>query len=219
MEMPLASVERNEGKTRRREFKVGGVGEGPFCIVEGCSLRRVPMEGLGLPSEGGAERSHGGGDVRQESIVVVDHANELLQGFYSGECRKGTNCSNLLLQGEDAFGRDMMAQEVDLFGPEDTSVMAEDKAGRAETFKDQVKVKPVLFSIGGEDEDVIDVGDAEGEIAEDGVNHPLKGGTSIRKAKTGVVEGVGAKGHADGGLRDVIRMHVDLVVALQEVQF
>ena len=35
----------DKGKTRRQEFKVGGVGEGPFCIVEGCSLRRAPVEG------------------------------------------------------------------------------------------------------------------------------------------------------------------------------
>ena len=88
-----------------------------------------------------------------------------------------------------------------------------------ETFKDQVKVTPVLFRIGGEDKDVIDVGDAEGEIAEDGINHPLKGGTSVAKAKTGVVEGAGAEGCGDGSLRDVVGVHGDLVVALQEVQF
>ena len=67
--------------------------------------------------------------MRQESMVVVDHADKLLQGLHSGGCRKGTNCGNLLLQGADALGRDMMAQEVDLFGPEDTFVVAEDKAG------------------------------------------------------------------------------------------
>ena len=69
-----------------------------------------------------------------------------------------------------------------------------------------MKVTSVLFWIGGEDEDVIDLGDAEGEIAEDSVNHPLKGGTSVAKAKTGVVEGVGAEGRGDGGLRDVVGM-------------
>ena len=53
----------------------------------------------------------------------------------------------------------------------------------------------------------------------DGVYHPLKGGTSVAKAKTGVVESVGAKGCGDGGLRDVVWIHGDLVVALQEVQF
>ena len=61
----------DEGKTRHWEFEVGGVGEGPFVVVEGCSLGRAPVEGLGFPSEGSVERSHGGDDVRQESAVVV----------------------------------------------------------------------------------------------------------------------------------------------------
>ena len=72
----------------------------------------------------------------------------------------------------------------------------------------------MLFGGGGENEDVIDVGNAEGEIAEDGVYHPLKGGASIAKAETGVVESVGAEGRGDVGLRDVVWMHGDLVVAL-----
>ena len=148
-------------------------------------------------------------------MVVIDHADELLQGLHKGGRRKGANSRNHLLQGEDALGRDVMAQEVDLLGPEDTFV----ETSRAETVKDQVKVMPVLFRSGGEDEDVIDVGDAKGEIVEDGVYHPLKGGTSIAKAKTGVVEGVGAEGHGDDCLWDVVGMHGDLVVTLQEVQF
>ena len=103
--------------------------------------------------------------------------------------------------------------------PEDAFVVAEDETSGTETFKDQMQVAPVFFSGRGEDEDVIDVGNAEGEIAEDGVYHPLEGGTSVAKVKTGVVESAGAKGRGDGGLRDVVWMHGDLVVALQEVQF
>ena len=111
-----------------------------------------------------------------------------------------------------------MAQEIDLLGPEDAFVVAENKTSGAETFEDQMKVTPVFFRSGGE-EDVIDVGGTEGEIAEDGVYHPLKGSTSVTKAKTGVVECVDAEGSGDGGLWDVVWMHGDLVVALQEVQF
>ena len=111
-----------------------------------------------------------------------------------------------------------MAQEVDLFGPEYAFVVAEDETSGAEAFKDQMQVAPVFFGGRGEDEDVIDVGNAEGEIAEAGVYHPLKGGTSVTKAKT-VVESVSAEGCSDGGLRDVVWMHGDLVVALQDVQF
>ena len=118
------------------------------------------MEGIGFPSDGGVERGHGQGDVRQKSMVVVDHANELLQGLHSGGRRKGTDRSNLLLQREDAIGRYVMAQEINLLGSEDTFVVMEDKTSGSKTFKDLVKVIPVLFRI-GEDKDVIDVGDAE----------------------------------------------------------
>ena len=112
-----------------------------------------------------------------------------------------------------------MAKEVDLFGPEDAFVVSEDKTSGVEAFKGQMQVASVFFGSRGEDKDVVDIGDAEGEIAKDGVYHPLKGGTSVVKAKIGVVEGVGAEGRGDGGLRDVVWMHGDLVVAVQEVQF
>ena len=123
-----------------------------------------PGEGLGFPGKGGVERGHGRGNVRQESMVVVNHADELLQGLHSGGHRKSMNRSNLLLQGEDTLGRYIMAQEIDLLGHEDTFVMVENKTSGAETFEDQMKVTAVLFRSGGEDEDVIDVGGAEGEI-------------------------------------------------------
>ena len=42
---------------------------------------------------------------------------------------------------------------------------------------------------------------------------------ALRRPKQRVVECVGAEGRGDGGLRDVVWMHGDLVVALQEVQF
>ena len=111
-----------------------------------------------------------------------------------------------------------MAQEVDLYDPEDAFFVVEDKIGRVEAFEDQMQVAPVFFGGREEDEDVIDVGDAEREIVEDGVYHQLKGGTSVAKAKTGVVESVGAKGRGDG-LQDVVWMHGGLVVALQDVEF
>ena len=73
----------DEGKTRHQEFEVGGVREGSFCVVEDCSLQRAPVEGLGFPGQGGVETSHSVGNVRQGSMVVVDHANELLQDLHS----------------------------------------------------------------------------------------------------------------------------------------
>ena len=181
-------------------------------------MQRRPGEGLGLSGEGSVERGHGNSNVRQASMVVVNHADELLQGLNGGGCWEGTNGGNFLLQWKDTFIGDIMAQEVDLFGPKDAFVVVEDETRGAEAFKDQMQVASVFFGGRGEDEDVINVGDTEGEIAEDGVYHLLKGGTIVAKAKTGVVESAGVEGCGDGGLWDVVWMHGDLVAGLQEVQ-
>ena len=196
---------QDEGKTRRREAQVGGVGECPLCFVESGSMRRRPGERLGFSGEGSVERSHGSSNVRQELMIVVNRADELLQGLHGGGCQNGMNSCNV------------MAQEVDFLSPKDAFVMEEDETSRAETFKDWVQVAPALFSGRGESEDVIGVGKAEGEIAEDDVYHLLKGGTSVTKAKTGVIESVGAEGRGDGGFWDVVWMHGFLVVAFYEV--
>ena len=69
---------QDEGKTRCREAEVGSVGEYPLCVVEGGGMRRRPGKGLGLSGEGSVERGHGSSNVRQESMVVVNHADKLL---------------------------------------------------------------------------------------------------------------------------------------------
>ena len=88
---------QDEGKTRRREAEVGSAGECPLCFVEGGGMRRHPGKGLGLSGEDSIERGHGSSNVRQESIVVVNHADELLQGLHGGGCWDGTNGGNFFL--------------------------------------------------------------------------------------------------------------------------
>ena len=61
----------DEGQTRCREFQIGSIGEGPFSVFEGSGLQ-------GAPVEGSVERGHDGGDVRQETMVVVDHTDKFL---------------------------------------------------------------------------------------------------------------------------------------------
>ena len=60
-------------------------------------MQRCPGEGLGLSGEGSVERGHGSSNVRQESMVVVNHADELRQGLNGGGCWESTNgCSFFL---------------------------------------------------------------------------------------------------------------------------
>ena len=54
---------QDEGKTRRQEAEVDGVGECPLCFVEGGGMRRRPGEGLRLSSEGSVERGHGSSNI------------------------------------------------------------------------------------------------------------------------------------------------------------
>ena len=88
---------QDKGKTRHREAEVGGVGECPLWSIEGGCMRRRPGESLGLSGEGSVERGHGSSNVRQESMVIVNHADELLQGLHCVGCWEGANGGNFFL--------------------------------------------------------------------------------------------------------------------------
>ena len=60
-------------------------------------MRGRPGEGLRFSGEGSVERSYGSSNVRQETTVVVNHADELQQSLHGGGCRKGTNSGNFFL--------------------------------------------------------------------------------------------------------------------------
>ena len=81
-----------------------------------------------------------------------------------------------------------------------------------------MKMAPVFVWSRRKDKNIVDVGGAEGEVAEDIIHHVLKGGPSISEAKAGVLKCVSPKGRGDGGLLDISRIHGDLIVTLQKVQ-
>ena len=81
-----------------------------------------------------------------------------------------------------------------------------------------MKMAPVFIWSRRKDKNIVDVGDAEGEVAEDITHHALKGGSGVSEAKEGVTKCVGPKGRGDGGLRNINGIHGDLTVTLQEVQ-
>ena len=81
-----------------------------------------------------------------------------------------------------------------------------------------MKVAPVSVWSRRKDKNIVDVGNAEGEVAEDIIHHVLKGGPIVSEANAGVIKCVSPKGRGDGGLRDIGVIHGDLIVTLQEVQ-
>ena len=80
-----------------------------------------------------------------------------------------------------------------------------------------MKMVPVFVWSRRKDKNIVDVGDAEGEITEDIINHALKGGPDVSEAEA-VVKCVSSKGRGDGGLRNIGGIHGDLIVTFQEVQ-
>ena len=81
-----------------------------------------------------------------------------------------------------------------------------------------MKMAPVFVWSRRKDQNIVDVGDAEGEITEDIIHHALKGGPGISEVEAGVVICLCSKGHGDGGLRNIGWIHGNLIVTLQEVQ-
>ena len=69
-----------------------------------------------------------------------------------------------------------MPQEFHRLGPENTFVLANDKTSRAEAFEDMIKMALMFVRSQGEDQNIVDISDAEGKVAENIIHHSLKGG-------------------------------------------
>ena len=81
-----------------------------------------------------------------------------------------------------------------------------------------MKMTPVFVWSRRKDKNIVNVGDAEGEVSEDIIHHALKGGPSVSEAKAGVIKCVSPKEHGDGCLPDIGGIHGDLIVILQKAQ-
>ena len=68
------------------------------------------------------------------------------------------------------------------------------------------------------DKDVVKVDEDEGQARQHPVHHPLEGRASVVESEGHLHELEQSKGRDDGGLGDVIREHLHLVVTLDEVQ-
>ena len=81
-----------------------------------------------------------------------------------------------------------------------------------------MKMSPVFIWSRKKDKNIVDVGNAEGEITEDIIHHALEDGPDVSEAEAGVVKCVCTKGRGDSSLRNVGRINGDLIVTLKEVQ-
>ena len=111
-----------------------------------------------------------------------------------------------------------MPQKFHRFGPENTFVLANDETSRKEALEDTMEMALMFIRGRGEDQNIINVDGAEGEVTKNVVHHSLKGGPGIVEAEVGVIKSVCTKGGDDGGLWNVSGIHGNLIVTLQEVQ-
>ena len=111
-----------------------------------------------------------------------------------------------------------MLQEFHRFVPENTFVSANDETSRAKAFEDTMEMALIFVRSRGEDQNIIDISDAEGDVAKNIIYHPLRGGPCTEEAETGVKKCVCTKGCGDGGLWDVGGIHGNLIVTLEGVQ-
>ena len=70
-----------------------------------------------------------------------------------------------------------------------------------------------------ENQNIIQVDEADRQITKDSVHHPLKGLSSISEAKREAEKLKEVKGGDDGGLWDVCRMYWNLEITLLKVKF
>ena len=82
-----------------------------------------------------------------------------------------------------------------------------------------MKMAPVFVWSRRKDKNIVDVGDAEREVAEDIIHHKLKGGPDVSEAKAGVIKCVSPKGSGDGSLWNIGRIHGDLIVTFRRSNF
>ena len=164
------------------------------------------------------KRSQECSGVWDEAMVEVYHSQEPLQlllGVWTLEVSDG---GDSVLQGFDASGRDLVAEERDLGGAEDALGGVEQDAVAGEALEDLPQVLQMFVRSRAGDEDVVHVAEDVVEATQDLVHKPLEGLSTVAKTIRHPEELVGSEWGGDRSLRDVFRGHQDLVVGLHEVQ-
>ena len=111
-----------------------------------------------------------------------------------------------------------MAEELHFSLGQGTLLWVQNEAVLPKALKNCPQVLKMFFDCSGEDEDIVDVHRAEGQVPQDHIHRPLEGGPSVAEPEAGEVEREGTEGRRHGGLRYIFRGHRNLIIALGEVQ-
>jgi hypothetical protein len=118
-----------------------------------------------------------------------------------------------------ALSGHLVAEEGDLGCAEDALRRADQDPVALEPVEESPEVLHVLLGGSGENEDVVQVGEAEVESPQHLVHESVECLGGVMKVEGHEREFKKAKGSCDGGLLDIAGMEVDLVVSSHQVDF
>ena len=152
-----------------------------------------------------------------EAVVVVHHPKKLLELALGRRLRELLNGVALGRKWSDACWRDCVSKKLDGCHTELGLVCVDLDAIILQPLEDLVEVLLVASFIRTGDEEIVDVGEAEGQTSKDLVDEALEGLCCIPQSKRHPDVFEQSKRCDDGCLRDVIRMNWNLVEGFDEV--
>ena len=112
-----------------------------------------------------------------------------------------------------------MSKILNMRSSKNTLLQVDGEAIEAAEVEDTVEVKLMIRQGASENQNIIQVDEAERQITKDSVHHLLKHLNSISEAKREAEKLKEAKVGDDGGLWDVCRAHWNLEITLLKVKF
>ena len=148
----------------RRKGQEDRFADGPLRILEGLLEVLVPLQLPFLSLEGVVKRGEDVGDPWQETMVICHHPDEFLQGFDGLGRWKPLDGVDLVLCGGDTVAGKGVAKEFHLFLGKRALLWVKDEPVVSKALKDDPQVLEVLLDGLGEDENIVNVDDAEGQV-------------------------------------------------------
>ena len=149
------------------------------------------------------------GDPWQESMIICNHPDEFLQGLDGLGRREPGDGFNLVLCWSNAIAGEGMAEELHFGFGQGTLLWMKYETILPKALKNDPQMLKVLLDCPGEDEDVIDVHRAEGQVPQDHIHRPLEGGPSIAEPEAGEVKREGTERRRHSSLRYI---HLQLLL-------
>merc|ERR1712015_199842 len=182
---------------------------------------RRPFDGgillLPLSFQRVGERCANAGDVGDETMIIVYHSEETLDGFDVGRRRKVADGADFFLQRRDAVSVDPVAEEVDGIDAEDALCFLDDESVFVEALEESSEVVLVIGDRFAGYEDVVHVDEDVPQALGDSIHEPLERLCGAAQPEWHAQEFPQAEGSDDGSLRNVTFRHGNLVISPHQV--